>query len=134
MWLPKHNGMAEASVGWALPPKKDDGDHADSLCGPGLVGKDSETDGACAALGAQRHRAGLSFSSSADVKKDIRRAYPRLLGVGGTASLCRDSGLPDKGASLGGGFIQDREGWNDDVQKQSLISIMIRGSWTAERG
>lgn len=120
MWLPKHKGMAEASVGWALPAKKDDGDHADSLCG--LVGKDSETDGACAALGAQRHLAGLSFSSSADVKKDIRRATPRLPGVGCTASLCGDGGLPDKGASLGGGFIQDREGWNDDVQKQSLIS------------
>ena len=44
MWLPKHNGMAETSVGWAFTPKKDDGDYADSLCG--LVGKASGTDGA----------------------------------------------------------------------------------------
>jgi hypothetical protein len=112
MWISKHNGMAKDSVGWAFTPQR--------MMAITLT-----------------HFAGWAAKTARQVAR-AQRSARRSIVQGFLFLMCRreeghqksvttptcqewavqqpNGGLPDKGASLRGGFIQNREGWNNDVQ------------------
>ena len=112
MWISKHNGMAEESVGRAVTPK---GMMAITLT----------------------HFAGWAAKTARQVAR-AQRSARRSIVQGFLSLMLRreeghqesvttptyqewavqqpNGGLPDKGARLRGSFKQNREGWNSDVQ------------------